>query len=123
MKIQKSKEYPFLDEFPCPIEAIYQLIGGKWRTRIIWEIGNSEDGIRFNDLVSRLSGISPKVLSNELARLEEMNILTRQDFKEFPPRVEYKLTSFGESLQPVYFASLQWLDENIGQVRSIFNER
>jgi DNA-binding HxlR family transcriptional regulator len=123
MKIQKSKEYTFLDEFPCPIETIYQLIGGKWRTRIIWEIGSSEDGIRFNDLVSRLSGISPKVLSNELGRLEEMNILTRQDFKEFPPRVEYKLTSFGESLQPVYFASLQWLDENIGQVRSIFNER
>jgi DNA-binding HxlR family transcriptional regulator len=122
MDIKKSKEYPFLDEFPCPIETIFRLVGGKWRTRIIWEIGNTENSIRFNDLVSRLSGISPKVLSNELSQLEEMNILTRQDFNEFPPRVEYKLAAFGESLQPVFAVSLQWVDENIDEVRRIFNE-
>jgi DNA-binding HxlR family transcriptional regulator len=122
MDIKKSKEYAFFDEFPCPIETIFRLVGGKWRTRIIWEIGNRDDGIRFNDLVSRLPGISPKVLSNELVRLEEMNILTRQDFNEFPPRVEYKLTAFGESLQPVFAVCLQWVDESIEQVRGIFNE-
>lgn len=123
MEIPKNKKFTFLEEFPCPIETIYQIIGGKWRTRIIWEIGVSENGIRFSDLCNRLPGISRKVLSNELGHLEKMQILTRKEYNEFPPKVEYKLSDFGESLQPIFMVCLHWVDENIESVRQIVKER
>ena len=123
MKTPKHKDKDFFREFPCPVETIYKVIGGKWRTRVIWEIGTSKQPIRFNELRERLAPVSRKVLSNQLRELEEMNFIVRREFQEFPPRVEYTLSDFGESLSPFFASAVRWLEKNQLPVREIIKDR
>ncbi len=119
MKIPPNKNEDFFREFPCPVETIYEVIGGKWRTRIIWEIGTSEQPVRFSELQKTLAPISNKILAQQLRELEAMNFIVRQDFHEFPPKVEYRLSDFGESLSPLFAAAVEWVEKNQQPVREI----
>lgn len=123
MEIPANKNEEFFREFPCPIETVFQVVGGKWRTQIIWAIGTSEQPIRFNELQQSLSGISKKVLSHHLRELEARNLIARQEFIGFPPKVEYKLTEFGETLKPVFAASVSWVEENQQPIREIIKSQ
>ena len=66
------------------------------------------ENLRFKDLLELLPDISTKVLTLQLAELEEDNIITRQSFKESPPRVEYSLTDYGKTLVPVLNVIKGW---------------
>jgi DNA-binding HxlR family transcriptional regulator len=58
----------------------------------------SDDPRRFGELRRRVTGISEKMLIQQLREMEADGIVTRRDFREIPPRVEYALTEFGVSL-------------------------
>ncbi|RDV46969.1 transcriptional regulator [Leifsonia sp. ku-ls] len=88
------------------------LLANKWSALII---GALEDGpLRFGELRSRLQGVSPKVLSASLKRLEANDLLTRTVYAEVPPRVEYELTPLGLSAAVPLAALRGWVDETIG---------
>ena len=77
----------------CPCRDLLDLLANKWSALAI---GALEDGpVRFGDLKRTLDGVSPKVLSRTLKRLEEHGLITRTVFAEVPPRVEYALTEHG----------------------------
>jgi DNA-binding HxlR family transcriptional regulator len=59
-------------------------------------------------LIDLLPDISTKVLTRQLAELETDNIITRQSFKESPPRVEYSLSDYGRTVVPVLHAIKGW---------------
>ena len=63
---------------------------------------------RFNELRKDLEGISQKVLTDSLRAMEEDGIITRTVYAEVPPRVEYALSPFGESMKPILDAMEQW---------------
>lgn len=86
-------------------DALY-VIGGKWRLRII--IAMEDGGKRFNELQRTLPGISARVLSNELKELELNGFLTRTVFTQTPVVVEYKLTAYSRTLEPVLSALVSW---------------
>ncbi|MDQ0420211.1 DNA-binding HxlR family transcriptional regulator [Peteryoungia aggregata LMG 23059] len=90
----------------CPVMATIEVIGGKWKPRILWRL---RDGpATFGDL-RRYVGVSEKVLSENLAALQRDGIVSRQPLKEGDMvYVEYGYTCYGRSLVPVLDAMGGW---------------
>ena len=82
------------------------LIGGKWKILIIYAV--SLNCNRFSKLQKALPLISKQMLVNQLRELEEDRILERTIFPEIPPRVEYQMTLYGQSLMPVIAVLQEW---------------
>jgi len=91
----------------CPVTFALSMLNGKWKLPIIWEI-SQEKTIRFNELQRRLKGISNLMLSKSLQGLESDKIISRHQYNEIPPRVEYSLTFFGKSLIPALQLLGEW---------------
>jgi DNA-binding HxlR family transcriptional regulator len=91
----------------CPLTFALTLIGGKWRLPIIWAL--SKNGtMRYNELKRNIDGITNMVLTQSLKELESNGIISREQFMEVPPRVEYSLTDNGEALIPALKALAAW---------------
>ena len=90
----------------CPVATTVQLIGNKWKLLIIRNLLKGAQ--RFMQLKNGVSGISQKVLTDNLRSLEEDGIVLREVFAEVPPRVVYSLTPTGMSLLPVIDAMADW---------------
>lgn len=91
----------------CPVKYALDLLNGKWKLRIIWEL-NQQETIRFNELQRRLNGISSVMLSKSLEELEKNQIVNRRQYNEIPPKVEYSLTSLGKAIDPALRALGNW---------------
>ncbi len=90
----------------CPVETTLKVIGGRWKVLIIHHLLESKK--RFGELARSLGSISARTLSKQLRELEEDGVVDRKDFGEIPPRVEYSLSSLGETLSPVLQAMEVW---------------
>lgn len=84
-----------------------QLIQGRWKLQVLFELFPGEPR-RFSDLQRAVAGISAKVLTEQLRQLEHDGLVTREVFAEVPPRVEYRMTSWGMTLCPALDALLTW---------------
>lgn len=82
----------------CPLSACLSIIGGQWTPNIIWFL--SEQPRRFSELKDDIQGISPKVLTTRLRKLEADGIVLRTVMPTSPPTVEYSLTELGKELKP-----------------------
>ena len=84
-------------EYNCNIEVIVDVIGGKWKMLILW---NLRLGLkRFNELRRLIPGSTQKMLTAQLRELERDGIVFRQVYPQVPPKVEYSLTKYGQSLR------------------------
>jgi DNA-binding HxlR family transcriptional regulator len=93
----------------CPLEGIINVIGKKWAILVISIIGHDEK-IRFNDIMLRLDGVSPKTLTDVLRDLRKENLIHRESFPEIPPRVEYSLTEDGKQLCEAVLPLIRWAE-------------
>lgn len=90
----------------CPVATTINLIGNKWKLLIIRDLlGGTK---RFGELRKSLTGISQRVLTENLRALENDGLLDRKVFAEVPPRVEYNLNHTGLSLLPIITAMADW---------------
>ena len=88
------------EELPaCPVATAVSLVGGKWKLLIIRNLRARP--WRFNELQRDLEGISQKVLTDSLRQLTDDGLVLRYDYREMPPKVEYRLTELGEAMLPV----------------------
>ena len=92
---------------PCPVAFTTQIMGGKWKARIVWALIRNET-LRFSELRRACPPISDRILSKELKELEEWGLLSRKEYPVVPPKTEYRLTKLGWSLQPVMAAMAEW---------------
>jgi len=86
-------------------DAIY-VIGGKWKLRIIVALRDSP--MRFNEIQRMVSGISAKVLSNELKELEMNGLVNRKVYDDTPVKVVYSVTEYSKSLNNVLETLVEW---------------
>jgi DNA-binding HxlR family transcriptional regulator len=100
-----------MNEIKCPVTGLLQLIGGKWKVIILYCL--KTDKRRFGEISARIPQLSRKVLTEQLKELEEDGLLTRKQYNEIPPRVEYELTELGRSLSPVLDEMEKWGIVNI----------
>ncbi|MCE6987545.1 helix-turn-helix domain-containing protein [Dyadobacter sp. CY323] len=95
-------------------DALY-VIGGKWKLRVI--IALTEGNKRFNDLQRAISGISARVLSNELKELEINGFLKRNVYTEPNVVIEYELTEYSQTLDPVLAELIAWGEMHRAKIR------
>lgn len=103
------------EHYHCPVEATLDLIGGKYKSLVLWYL-NENKVLRFNELSRFIPDATPKMLAQQLRELENDKLITRFVYPEVPPKVEYTLTDFGQSLFPILKLMYDWgtnyLDEN-----------
>lgn len=92
----------------CPFSRTLGAIGGRWRAVILWKMAGGAD--RFGALRREIPAITDKMLAQELRRLEASGLVRRRTVSESPPRVDYALTTAGESLLPVLRLMYDWGD-------------
>ena len=92
--------------YHCPVEATLDLIGGKYKSLILWHlIGKT---LRFSEIRALIPQATPKMLTQQLRLLEEDGLVNRKVYPVVPPKVEYSLTEFGESIIPILNAMCDW---------------
>lgn len=90
----------------CPAIETIALIGGRWKLIILYVL--SKHARRFGEINVRIPSISRKVLTEQLRELEADGLISRKQYKELSPKVEYALTDFGKSLCPLLTYMSAW---------------
>jgi len=100
-------------KYSWPIEATLDVIGGKWKPLVIYQL---KDGtLRFNQIVDRVRPrITQRMLTKELRELEKDGLVKRKVYPQVPPKVEYSLTETGQSLIPILDQLCDWGSEHLG---------
>jgi DNA-binding HxlR family transcriptional regulator len=94
----------------CPARLAIELIATKWTVVTIFAL--SKGPLRHGELVELIGGISRKVLTQTLRRLQDSGLVERRVFAEAPPRVEYSLTELGRSLEEPIAMLTEWARTN-----------
>ncbi|MBO2450646.1 helix-turn-helix transcriptional regulator [Actinomadura barringtoniae] len=98
----------------CPARLAVEIIADKWAVVVIY--GLSDGPLRHGDLVTLIGGISKKVLTQTLRRLQQYGLVSRQAYAEAPPRVEYALTDLGRTLVEPIAMLTRWSEANGGAI-------
>ncbi|MFA9397359.1 MAG: winged helix-turn-helix transcriptional regulator [Clostridiaceae bacterium] len=94
------------DEYKCSLGLTIDLIGGKWKLMILWYLITGPK--RFTELKKSISVITQKVLTEQLRELEDASVISRKVYASVPPKVEYSMTKYGESLIPIINNLCTW---------------
>jgi DNA-binding HxlR family transcriptional regulator len=92
--------------YDCYIEVTLEVIGGKWKTLILWHLIDGKK--RFSELRRLIPACTQRMLTHQLRELERDGIISREIYKQIPPKVEYSLTSSGQSLVPILQLACEW---------------
>lgn len=90
------------------------LIQGKYKMVILYTLAAFEV-VRFNEMKRYIGGITYKTLSATLKQLEADGLISRKEYPQIPPRVEYSLTECGRSLIPILDQMCDWGEKNRGR--------
>ena len=95
-----------MDLSECPVKVTVDVIGGKWKPMILFFLKNGRK--RFSQLQHDISRVTQKTLTQQLRQLERDGVVAREVFASVPPRVEYSLTTYGETLRPILEQMCKW---------------
>jgi DNA-binding HxlR family transcriptional regulator len=102
--------------YQCPIELTLDVMGGKWKPRILWELRGGPK--RFNELLHAVPDIAHKVLTQQLRALEHDGLIARRAFDDGGRRVEYALSDLGRTLRPSLDALAKWAKDHHREVHA-----
>lgn len=91
---------------PCPVTTTLSVIGGKWKLIILYIIRDEKK--RFGEIKKIIPSITQKMLTQQLRELESDGIVHRKVYPVVPPKVEYSITKYGQSLMPIVDAMAKW---------------
>ena len=97
------------------VEATMDVIGGKWKPIILCNLRHG--AMRPSDLKRGITGISQKMLTQQLRELEEDNIIERKVYNQVPPKVEYYLSDYGQSLSAVLDNLCNWGESHVAHLQ------
>jgi len=105
----------------CGLDLVGEVLFGKWKIRLLWFIDQGYQ--RPSQLQRKIPDASRRVLNIQLKELEDHDLVARKVFPVVPPKVEYSLTQFGNTLIPVIAAMGQWGDEHQERLREVILKR
>jgi len=94
------------EAYNCPMEVTLELIGGKYKTLILWHL--IDRTLRFSELSRLIPQATPKMLTQQLKDLERDGFIVRKVYPVVPPKVEYSLSDFGKTLLPILDVMCDW---------------
>ena len=89
------------------VETAFKMLEGRWKMLILFHLFDGAV-LRFSELERAIPAVSQKMLIQQLRQLERDGIVQRQVYPEVPPKVEYRLTDWGQALCPALDALLKW---------------
>ena len=95
------------------VEQVFKLLEGRWKLVIMFHLFGGKV-LRFSELERAIPAISQKMLAQQLRQLESDGIVRRIVHPQVPPKVEYRLTDWGQSLCPALDALLNWAEQRPG---------
>ena len=110
-------ERKILPNLNCGLDLIGEVLYGKWKLRLLWFI--HEGYKRPSELQRKIPDASRRVLNIQLNELEAHELLVKKIYPVVPPKVEYSLTEFGQTLLPIISAMGNWGDEYEERLREV----
>lgn len=95
-----------VEAFACPVTFTVDVIGGKWKALILFHLMSGTR--RFNELRRLMPEVTQRMLTLQLRELETDKVITREVYREVPPKVEYSLAPLGLTLVPLIRAMREW---------------
>ncbi len=92
--------------YNCPVEVTIELIGGKYKSVILWHLMGKT--LRYSELHKLVPKATDKMLAQQLRELEKDGLINRVVYPVVPPKTEYSLTDFGNTLIPILDAMCDW---------------
>ena len=89
-----------------PAERALKVIAGRWKIVILYHLLGGPK--RLSELRRLAPGVSEKVLVQQLREMAEHGLISRESFRQAPPRVEYAATALGHSLEPIIMSLCEW---------------
>lgn len=110
------------DDFEgCPVETTLDIIGGKWKGILLYHLIDGKK--RFNEFRRLYPKITQRMLTLQLRELERDGVIHREVYKQVPPKVEYSLTEFGRTLEPVILHMKDWGEKYRDRINKIESTR
>ncbi|HSF19347.1 MAG TPA: helix-turn-helix domain-containing protein [Vicinamibacteria bacterium] len=98
------------DTAAVSVEEVLRLLEGRWKLVILFHLFGGKVQ-RYSDLERLIPGISQKMLAQQLRRLQADGIVARKLYPQVPPKVEYRLTDWGQALCPALDGLLKWAEQ------------
>jgi DNA-binding HxlR family transcriptional regulator len=90
----------------CAVEVTLSVIGGLWKPVILFHLLREKK--RFMELTRLMPNTTQRMLTLQLRELETDGIVIRHVYPQVPPKVEYELTPFGQTLAPILVSLREW---------------
>jgi DNA-binding HxlR family transcriptional regulator len=113
-KLIRNRPEPEIFTLDCPTQQLLDIIGNKWSVIIIYCLAYQTR--RYKQLERKIEGISQKMLTQTLRRLENNGLIERKVYPVVPPQVEYSLTPLGETLVEPLSLLAEWSEQNIAKI-------
>lgn len=114
-------ERKIIPNLNCGLDLIGEVLYGKWKIRLLWFIHQGHK--RPSELQHKIPDATRRVLNIQLKELEDHELVVRKIYPVVPPKVEYSLTEFGESLIPVISSLGNWGDTHQERLRTLIIKR
>ena len=105
------------DHEDCPVKDVLNRVGDKWSMLTVIMLSD-HDTLRFNELHNLVNGISQRMLTVTLKTLEADGLVSRKMYPQIPPKVEYKLTSLGQSLVVPLMHLYDWANAHMPEIKA-----
>ena len=90
----------------CDVEATLSVVGGRWKPVLVCHLLDGKK--RFGELRRLTPNATERMITLQLRELEADGVISRHAYAEVPPRVEYELTGFGRTLEPILELMQEW---------------
>ena len=91
----------------CKVDDALGILVGKWKPIILLHLLKNGTQ-RFSELKRSVPGITQKMLTNQLRELEDEDIIHRVVYPQVPPKVEYSITDYGKTVNPILISMAKW---------------
>lgn len=102
----------------CNVGAALEVLIGKWKPTILLQI-RFNGVMRFNELHRAIPNITQKMLTTQLRELERDGVINRRVYMQVPPKVEYSLSEYGKTLEPILDDLHRWGEQHLARVESL----
>ncbi|RRN74355.1 transcriptional regulator [Peribacillus simplex] len=101
-------------KYNISVEATLEVLGGKWKCVILCHLTHGKK--RTSELKRLMPNITQKMLTQQLRELEKDEVINRIVYNQVPPKVEYELSEYGQSLESILSALCTWGETHITRV-------
>jgi DNA-binding HxlR family transcriptional regulator len=112
----RSSPEPEVFTANCPTQQVLETIADKWSVIVIYVL--SKGTRRYSELQRMIGGVSQKMLTQTLRKLERDGLVERHVYPVVPPKVEYSLTPLGKTLTELLRAICKWAEIHLEEIEA-----